>query len=1294
MQTNYFKKALLLVFLVSGYSVLQAQVKIGNNPQNIDISSVLELESTNKAFVITRVNSVQMNAIVPLEGAMVYNTDEQCLHYYDGIEWINICEAFANNLTFTSAALANPGNFETITITQDTPTNYNFEVGLLNASNIQDGTIGTTKIVNGSVTQTKLATNSVNSDKISDKSIQTIDIAPGLANTVLQTNGAGDTVLWAQLDASTITGRDLTQGDNSITITNGLGTTLENTEIRVTDGGISTAKLEDNAVTTAKILDANITDAKLDKANISVTGFALPTADVSMGTFKLTDVVDPTDAQDAATKNYVDTEISASKTLTDASIFIGDATNTAQALPITGEVTLTNAGVVTINDDAITTVKIADGAVTVDKIGATPADAGSFLVTNTLGVPVWRSALNTVDDTTIEIDILTGQLRVKDDGIITAKIADDAITPLKIDATIAGSGLSRDITTGVLSVNGAGVAGDGNITSTDLDVSGDTNALLGDVVIDINANAVTTTKIADDAVTATKLNADVAGEGLEKNTTTGVLDVLVDNATIEIDATNGLQVLANGITTTQIADDAVTPLKIDASIAGSGISRDATTGILSVNGAGVAGDGNITSTDLDVSGDTNALLGDVVININTNAVTAAKINTDVAGEGLEKNTTTDALDVLVDNTTIEIDATNGLQVLANGITATHIADDAVTAVKINADVAGEGLEKNTTTGTLDVLVDNATIEIDATNGLQVLANGITTTQIADDAVTPLKIDATIAGTGLNRNTTTGILSIDNTAIIGDGNITSTDLDVSGDTNALLGDVVIDINANAVTAAKINTDVAGEGLEKNTTTGALDILVDNTTIEIDATNGLQVLSNGITATQIADDAITAAKINSNVVGTGLQQNTTTGQLEVDPTAINAALALIATKENSANKSDAVALGNSATLFPTQNAVKTYVDTQITTSNNLVNGTIFIGNGSGTAQSQSIGGDATITNTGVLTIANNAVTTAKIADLNVTSAKLANDAVTSAKILDNTIVDADINSAAGIAGSKINPTFTANVSTTGTLAVTGQTTLNSGTAGAITLPTTAGTTTQVLTNNGAGAATWADSRNLATTNLTQTGTRTYNTAGFNLEFSATNSNIVFTGTNSNIGIGNGANPPQDKLDVDGQIRARNGFAATSGTAGQPSHGFYTNGDSNTGMYRAAEDQIGFSTGGNEAMRIIANQNVGVGLTTPTSKLHTGGSFATAINRLSGTINLNESHHTIIITGASTISLPAVGSFTGRMYIIKNPSFVVTATGTGYTNLAGALGTTVIPSGQTITLQSDGTEWQQIN
>ena len=44
-----------------------------------------------------------------------------------------------------------------------------------------------------------------------------------------------------------------TSGDNSITVTNGTGTTLLNTQLHVTAGGINTLKLADNAVTAAKM---------------------------------------------------------------------------------------------------------------------------------------------------------------------------------------------------------------------------------------------------------------------------------------------------------------------------------------------------------------------------------------------------------------------------------------------------------------------------------------------------------------------------------------------------------------------------------------------------------------------------------------------------------------------------------------------------------------------------------------------------------------------------------------------------------------------------------------------------------------------------------------------------------------------------------------------------------------------------------------------------------------------------------------------------------------------------------
>lgn len=67
-----------------------------------------------------------------------------------------------------------------------------------------------------------------------------------------------------------------------------------------------------------------------------------------------------------------------------------------------------------------------------------------------------------------------------------------------------------------------------------------------------------------------------------------------------------------------------------------------------------------------------------------------------------------------------------------------------------------------------------------------------------------------------------------------------------------------------------------------------------------------------------------------------------------------------------------------------------DWSLTASNEqllLPSAQLFVGNASGVAQARALSGDATISNTGVLTIANNAITTAKILDANVTLAKLA-------------------------------------------------------------------------------------------------------------------------------------------------------------------------------------------------------------------------------------------------------------------------------------------------------------------
>jgi hypothetical protein len=56
-----------------------------------------------------------------------------------------------------------------------------------------------------------------------------------------------------------------------------------------------------------------------------LSGFAAAAANVDLGTsFKPINVLDPTLAQDAATKNYVDTALNSSNDLANANVFVGN----------------------------------------------------------------------------------------------------------------------------------------------------------------------------------------------------------------------------------------------------------------------------------------------------------------------------------------------------------------------------------------------------------------------------------------------------------------------------------------------------------------------------------------------------------------------------------------------------------------------------------------------------------------------------------------------------------------------------------------------------------------------------------------------------------------------------------------------------------------------------------------------------------------------------------------------------------------------------------------------------------
>ncbi len=106
-----FKRIAILIVLVSLPSFLFSQIKVGDNPSVIDSNSILELESNNKVLVITRLSQVEINALTPLSGALVYNTDTKCIDAYDGVQWKNLCDEPNISVSAVAPTINNIGDF-------------------------------------------------------------------------------------------------------------------------------------------------------------------------------------------------------------------------------------------------------------------------------------------------------------------------------------------------------------------------------------------------------------------------------------------------------------------------------------------------------------------------------------------------------------------------------------------------------------------------------------------------------------------------------------------------------------------------------------------------------------------------------------------------------------------------------------------------------------------------------------------------------------------------------------------------------------------------------------------------------------------------------------------------------------------------------------------------------------------------------------------------------------------------------------------------------------------------------
>ena len=194
--------------------------------------------------------------------------------------------------------------------------------------------------------------------------------------------------------------------------------------------------------------------------------------------------------------------------------------------------------------------------------------------------------------------------------------------------------------------------------------------------------------------------------------------------------------------------------------------------------------------------------------------------------------------------------------------------------------------------------------------------------------------------------------------------------------------------SAVSTAKLADDAV-------TTTKLIDNAVTTDKIIDDAVTTAKIVDDAVTTTKIVDDAVTTPKIVDDAITTAkiIDDAVTTAKI-VDDAVTTAKIV-----------DDAV-----TTAKIVDDAVTTakIVDDAVTTAK--------------------IVDDAVTT----AKIVDDAVTTNKVIDDAITSSKIADDAVTTTKILDGTIVNADVDAAAAIEGTKIDPDFgSQNVQTTGTL-----------------------------------------------------------------------------------------------------------------------------------------------------------------------------------------------------------------------------------------------------------------------
>ena len=358
--------------------------------------------------------------------------------------------------------------------------------------------------------------------------------------------------------------------------------------------------------------------------------------------------------------------------LTAGQILMGNASAVPTGTSVSGDITLSNAGVATIGADKVSTAMLSGSAfdtpvagqtVKVGANGAFTFDDASTLLSAGQGITITNNKISaSIDDSTIEFGD-SNELQVKDAGITFSKMQNVAANSLLVrDANSSGTVTAKALTSTQILI------GDG---------TGFTAAALSADVTMTNAGAVT---IADDAVTNTKL----------ANITRGSIKVGgASNAPTDLDAkTSGQILVGDG---TDVASVAVSG---DVSLAANGAVTIANAAVGTIKVA----DGAITSAklandiiiagNLTVQGTTtevqtaNLNVEDKLILLSSGSSGAAKGDSGFIFAGNNIGTSTDAAGLNQGSALFVDSATQRLSVTADG---TYVAGTA-TALSVGSHI--------------------------------------------------------------------------------------------------------------------------------------------------------------------------------------------------------------------------------------------------------------------------------------------------------------------------------------------------------------------------------------------------------------------------------------------------------------------------------------------------------------------------------------------------------------------------------------------------------------------------------